>query len=79
MVVHRQAEQDGEQEERQPRLDDGASRKPSTLAPMPSWKTSTRMPYAAPTDSRFSATALSGTTMERKTTSSSRKLNRAQR
>ncbi len=53
----------------------GASRKPSTLAPMPFWKTSTRMPYAAPTDSRFSATALSGTTMERKTTSSSRKLN----
>src|SRR5438094_6444952 len=48
--------------------------KPSRLVPTPSWKTSTRMPYAAPTDSRFMTTAFRGTTIERKATSSSRKL-----
>ena len=47
------------------------------LAPMPFWNTSTSMPYAAPTDSRFMTTAFSGTTIERNTTSSSRKLSPA--
>ena len=46
--------------------------KPSSDSPWPSWKTSTSTPYAAPTDSRFSTIALSGITIERNVTSSSR-------
>src|SRR6266536_432536 len=45
---------------------------PIREAPQPYWNTATRMPYAAPTDSRLRTTALSGITMERKVTSSSR-------
>ena len=37
--------------------------------PQPCWKTSTRIPYAAPTDSRFSTTALTAITSERNDTS----------
>src|SRR5690606_23300518 len=40
----------------------------------PFWKTRTIAPYAAPTESRFIRIALIGTTIERKTTSRSRKL-----
>ena len=39
------------------------------------WKTSTRTPYAAPTESRFSTIAFSGTTIERNATSSSTNAN----
>ena len=41
---------------------------------MPSWNTSTISPYAAPTESRLRTTAFSGSTTERKMTSSRRKL-----
>ena len=50
--------------------------KPSGPASQPFWKTATSTPYAAPTDSRFITIAFSGTTSERKTSSSSTKLNR---
>src|SRR5918994_426293 len=40
--------------------------KPKRSAPTPSWKTSTNSPYAAPTESRLTAIAVSATTIERK-------------
>src|SRR5215216_2353455 len=43
-------------------------------APTPSWKTRTSRPYAAPTESRLTAIAVSGTTIERKARVRSRKL-----
>ena len=45
--------------------------RPIRSAPQPHWKTITSTPYAAPTLSRFITAALSGTTTDRKTTSSS--------
>ena len=47
---------------------------PMTSDSQPHWKTATRMPYAAPTDSRFMTTALSGTRTLRNTTISKMKL-----
>ena len=47
---------------------------PSKSVPTPFWKTSTRIPYAAPTESRFMTTALIGITIERKTSSRTMKL-----
>ena len=41
---------------------------------MPSWKTSTSSPYAAPTESRFAAIDVAATTSERNASTSSRKL-----
>ena len=66
MVVHRQPEQDHEQEQRQP-VDDDAAVRGSRAGrwPRPCWKTSTSSPYAAPTDSRFSTTAVAATTTDR--------------
>jgi len=46
--------------------------KPSSDSRWPYWKIHTSTPYAAPTDSRLSTTALAGITIERKVTSSSR-------
>ena len=40
---------------------------PMRLAPQPHWKTATITPYAAPTESRFMITALSGTSRLRNT------------
>ena len=45
---------------------------PMMLAPKPHWKTATIAPKAAPIESMFMITALSGTTTLWKTTSSSR-------
>ena len=47
--------------------------KPSRPSAHVCWKTSTSSPYAAPTESRLSSTALIGITIERNVTSSSRK------
>ena len=44
------------------------------LAPQPHWNTATTTPYAAPIESRFMITALSGTSSERNTTISRMKL-----
>ena len=74
MVVHREPEQHGEQEERQPGLDRVHLRKPKSSLPTPSWNTSTISPYAAPTESRLSAIAFAGTTIERNATVSRMKL-----
>src|SRR6476661_819424 len=46
--------------------------KSSTLEPQPHWKTATRRPYAAPTESRFIRIALTGITSEWNETSRSR-------
>lgn len=46
---------------------------PTSEAPQPCWKTATRMPYAAPTDSRLSTIEVSATVSERKDSSISRK------
>jgi hypothetical protein len=43
---------------------------PTRSAPQPHWKTATSTPKAAPTDSRKPSAALTGTRIERKTTSS---------
>ncbi len=47
---------------------------PITLPNQPHWKTATMTPYAAPIDSRFITTALSGTSTDRNTARSSTKL-----
>ena len=44
VVVHREPEEDGEHEERQPGLDAFDLWKPSRSAPTPCWKTSTMSP-----------------------------------
>ena len=44
--------------------------KPSAFCRCPYWKTQTRTPYAAPTESRLRTIALSGITIERKVTMS---------
>ena len=44
----------------------------ATRAPWPSWKTSTRAPKAAPTESRLSRTALIATSSERNPAKSAR-------
>ena len=41
----------------------------------PFWNTSTRIPYEAPTESRFMNTAFNGITIERNTSISTMKLN----
>ena len=46
--------------------------KPSSSFAKPCWNTSTRTPYAAATDSRFSTIVFSAMTTERKATSMSR-------
>lgn len=48
---------------------------PRKSAPYPFWNTSTNAPYAAPTESRFIMIAVTGTTIDRKTTSKRIKLN----
>jgi hypothetical protein len=45
---------------------------PMSAPPQPHWNTATRMPKAAPMLSRLSSTAFSGTTTERKTSTSNR-------
>ena len=52
---------------------------PKKLEPQPHWNTATTTPYAAPIDSRFMTTALSGTSRLRKTSMSSRNESRAPR
>ncbi len=44
--------------------------RPMSSAPHPHWKTMTSTPYAAPMLSRFISAALSGTRIERKTSTS---------
>ena len=44
VVVHREAEQDHEQEQRQPRRDASVGLEAEQALPVPSWKTSTRTP-----------------------------------
>ena len=75
VVVHREPEEHDEEEQRQPR-DDRAVRLEAEqrLGPV-CWKTRTSTPYAAPTESRLRTIAFSGTTIERKATSSSRNAN----
>src|SRR5215472_8505286 len=46
--------------------------KPRNDCPQPHWNSATMTPYAAPTDSRLSMTAVNGMTRERNETSSSR-------
>ncbi len=48
---------------------------PTRDAPQPCWKTATRMPYAAPTDSRFSTIEVTATVSERNDSSISTKAN----
>jgi hypothetical protein len=48
--------------------------KPSRSAPTPSTNTNTRSPYAAPTESRLTAIAAKGTTIDRNASVSSTKL-----
>ena len=50
--------------------------KSSRFSPQPHWKTATRMPYAAATESRLRTIALSAITIERNATSRSRNANR---
>ena len=47
---------------------------PISSRPQPHWKMATRIPYAAPIDSRFMTTAFSGTRTLRNTAISNRKL-----
>ena len=65
LVVHRQPEQDREDEDR----DEVLTRRAGSRAPpnQPSWKTSTSAPKAAPVASRLSTIALSGIAIEWKT------------
>ena len=44
LVVHREAEDDGEQHHRRPRLDRPRRPRPMRLAPQPHWKTATTTP-----------------------------------
>src|SRR5262249_28602157 len=71
LVVSAETEQDGEQQDRYKILD-ATCCWPSSRAPSPRWKTSTRMPYVAPSESRFSAIALAASRTERNVTSSTR-------
>ena len=50
----------------------GAGSSPVRSSSQPHWKTMTRMPKAAPIDSRFITTAFSGTSSDRNTAISSR-------
>ena len=73
VVVHREPEQDHEQEQRQPVRDSAVrGETDQRLQPLPFWNISTSTPYAAPTDSRFNRIALIGITIERNVTSNSR-------
>ena len=47
---------------------------PTTFLTQPFWKIATMTPYAAPIDSRFMITALSGTRIERNTSINNTKL-----
>ena len=73
LVVHREAEQEREDHQRDPR-DDRLRRVdvPDRLEPWPCWKMKTMIPYAAPSETRFSMTAFSGSSSERKARASKR-------
>ena len=68
LVVHGQPEQDGEHHHRQEGLDRPGLGSPGTPSRgQPHWNTATRMPKAAPIDSRFMTAAVSGMTRLRNT------------
>ncbi len=73
MVVHRQAEEDTKRKSGSQLTIAPFVWKPKTLASQPCWNTATRIPYAAPTESRLSATAVAAITSDRKVSSSSTK------
>ena len=66
LVVHREAEQDREHQQRHEALDRYRVREPDQRVPQPFSKIAVRTPYAAATESRFMIPAVSGTRTERK-------------
>ena len=75
LVVHREAEQDREHQDREERpRSDPSGRCRSAKRPSPSGRSRSRRRSAAPTESRFITAAVSGTSTLRNTAISSRKL-----
>ena len=65
LVVHREPEEDGEEEDRDPALDLSDGPTPSASAVAPHRQAATSSPYTAAVVSRFRSTACSGSTSDR--------------
>ena len=72
LVVHRQPEQDAEQDHRLGRLDEPERLEAEDADRLPSWKIQTSAPKLATIDSVFMTSALAGSTTERSRTNSTR-------
>jgi hypothetical protein len=72
LVVHRQPEQDAEQDHRQRGLHEAQRLEPEERERLPSWKIQTSAPKLAVIDSVFITSALAGRMTERRSTNSTR-------